>query len=66
MPVPLPVHLCQTVLHSTFDEFVFTLSFFSSFFFLFSSAPRSLYTDTITACPLILCGILRRYLLRPV
>jgi hypothetical protein len=35
-PVPLPVHLCQTVLHSTFDEFVFTLSFFllSSFFSL--------------------------------
>jgi hypothetical protein len=47
------------------DEFVFTLSFFS-FFFLFSSAPRSLYTDTITARLLILCGISRRYLLRPV
>jgi hypothetical protein len=29
-------HLCQTVLQSTFDEFLFARSFFLSSFFLFS------------------------------
>jgi hypothetical protein len=57
------------VLQSPFDEFLFALCcFLFSFLLSFSSAPRSLYTDTITITARLLNTLwpIHQYLLLPI